>query len=177
MEEDEEEEEDEQEGGTGRRDRAGEKDVGREWVDTTNLKTNEECNKDCSETFGCRNSMDIRTREKPRFPALIYNSKMSWNPKHHKISTVGSAWSNSPCRLAPKKPPHKCTSHQPLKRRFQSPHPSLHHRPKPNAHTLRLYQLSSLGASAPVRPDDSVSQSALRSVNHLTIVRRSHDDT
>jgi len=92
VEEDEEDDEDEQEGGSGRRDRAGEEgDVGREWVDMTNLKTNDECSKDRLEPFECRSSMNIRTREEPLFQAPIYSPKTSRNPKRHKISTVGSS--------------------------------------------------------------------------------------
>jgi len=91
-EEDKEDEEDEQEGGSRKGDQAGEEeDVGRERVDMTNFKTNEEGNKDRSESFGCRSSMNIRTCEKPLFPTPIYSSKMSRNPKCRKISTIGSA--------------------------------------------------------------------------------------
>ena len=91
-EEDEKDEEDEQEGGSGRWDRAGEEeDVGREWVDMTNLKTNEECNKDRSEPFQYWRLVSIRTREKSLFPAPIYSLKTSQNPKCHKILTIGSA--------------------------------------------------------------------------------------
>ena len=143
----------------------------------TNLKTNEEVREDCSDSFGCRSSMNIRTREKPLFPTPIYSLKMSQNLKRHKILTVGFVWSNGPHRLAPKKTPRKCTSHHPLRRCFQSLHPSLHHRSNPNSQTFRLYQLSSLGASVPVRPDDSVSRPTLGPVNNLTMETGSHDVT
>jgi len=79
-EEDEEDLEDEQEGGSVKGDRAGEEEeVGCERVDMNNLEMDEERNKDRLDSFGCRNSMNIRTRERSLFSTPIYNPKMSRN--------------------------------------------------------------------------------------------------
>jgi len=76
----------------------------------TNLKMDEKWSTNRSDSLGYRSSMNIRTREKPLFPTLIYSPKMSQNPNRHKISTVRSTISNDPYRLTSKKTPHKCTS-------------------------------------------------------------------
>jgi len=90
--EEEEDEDDEQEWGSRRGDRAGEEEeVGRAWVDMTNLETNDKSNKDRSDALGCRNSInDKKTCKRPLFAATIYIPKMSRKPNGHKISTVRS---------------------------------------------------------------------------------------
>jgi len=90
--EEEDDDDDEQEWGSGRGDRAGEEEeVGWEWVDMTNLGTDDDSSKDHSDALGCRNSINIKMCKRPLLPTHIYSPRTSRKPKRHKISTVRSA--------------------------------------------------------------------------------------
>ena len=174
--EEEEDEEDIQEGGSGRGDRAvEEEEVGCERVDMTNLNTNEECSKDHSDLFGYRSSMNIRTREKPLFPAPIYSPKMSWKPKRSQPLNLPDPMTYVVWR--PKKPLINACH---ITRSGAASNHFTHHYATDRTPTLRLFDCTSSpawGANAPIRPDDSMSRPTLRPTNHLTMVRRSHDAT
>ena len=120
-------------------------DVGREWEDITNLRRTKEATQLENSRSGLGAQWSLGSVRSHCWQPLFIIRRRLGSPNVTKISIVGSAWSDGPRYLAPKKPPHKCTSHNPFRRRLQSLHPSSHHRPGPNTQTLRLYQLLSLG--------------------------------